>query len=177
MRIFQLSYTTLLSILLLGCSSTKSVSNTNAEKNIKPVQFFIGKTQSTGVIENRVGKPTTNITTETIGVFKDSILHVEQDLFPEGGKKNHRSWQITLLNDTVVEATANDIDGKAVGTLKGNHFSWTFRLKLSNRKFIKHARMTQYYYLMPDGKTMIIRSIIRKFSFTVAQITEQFQKN
>lgn len=177
MRIFQLSCTTLLSFLIFGCSSTKFVSNTNAEKNIKPVKFFIGKTQSTGVIENRVGKPTTNITTETIGVFKDSILYIEQDLFPEGGKKNHRSWQIKLLNDTQVEATANDIDGKAVGTLKGNHFSWTFRLKLSNRKFIKHARMTQYYYLMPDGKTMIIRSIIRKFSFTVAQITEQFQKN
>ncbi len=177
MHIFKILNTILLSIFIFSCNSTKSVSLAKHEKNLKPVQFFIGKTQSTGVIENRAGKPTTNITTETVGILKDSILNIEQDLYPEGGKKNHRSWQIKILNDTHVEATANDIDGKAIGVLTGNQFSWTFRLKLPNRKFIRHARMTQYYYLMPDGKTMIIRSIIRKFSFTVAQITEQFQKN
>jgi hypothetical protein len=31
-------------------------------------------------------------------------------------------------------------------------------------------------YLMPDGKTLIIRSVVRKFGFVVAQITEQFVK-
>ena len=62
----------------------------------KPIQFFIGKTSSDGVIENRGGKPTARITTQTVGVLKDSIIYIEQDLFPEGGKKNHRSWQLLL---------------------------------------------------------------------------------
>ena len=81
------------------------------------------------------------------------------------------------IDEHHVDATANDIDGTAHGLLYGNLFSWTFRLKLANRKFIKHARMSQTMYLMPDGQTMIIRSVIRKFSFVVAQITEQFKKN
>jgi starvation-inducible outer membrane lipoprotein len=37
-------------------------------------------------------------------------------------------------------------------------------------------RLSQTMYLMPDGKTLIIRSIIRKFGVLVTQITEQFQK-
>ena len=175
MRINHIYTTIIISILFSSCSSTHLGKRKN-ENNLNPVQFFIGKTRSNGVIENRLGKPTINITTETAGVFKDSILKVEQDLYPEGQRKNHRSWQIKQLDETHVEARANDIDGRAIGTLNGDQFSWTFRLKLPNRKFIKHARMTQYYYVMPDGQTMIIRSIIRKFCFTVAQITEQFQK-
>jgi hypothetical protein len=35
---------------------------------------------------------------------------------------------------------------------------------------------TQYVYLLPDGKTLIIRSVTRKFGFVLAQITEQFEK-
>ena len=140
------------------------------------IKFFIGKTSSDGVIENHGGKPTAHITTQTVGVLKDSIIRIEQDLYPEGGKKNHRSWQLHQIDEHHVDATANDIDGTAHGLLYGNIFSWTFRLKLANRKFIKHARMSQTMYLMPDGQTMIIRSVIRKFSIIVVQITEQFRK-
>ena len=142
-----------------------------------PVKFFIGKTTSDGVIENPAGKPTACIKTETEGTFKDGIIYIEQDLYPEGGKKNHRSWQLHQIDEHHVDATANDIDGIAHGLLYGNNFSWTFRLKLPQRKFIRHLRMSQNMYLMPDGKSMIIRSVLRKFGITVVQITEEFQKN
>lgn len=147
-----------------------------SDVTLEPVSFFGGHTRSSGVVENRGGKPTARITTQTSGTLKDSLLNIEQDLFTEGGKKNHRSWKLQLVDQNHVDATANDIDGTAHGLLYGNAFSWTFRLKLANRKFIKHARMSQHMYLMPDGKTLIIRSVIRKFSLVVAQITEQFQK-
>ncbi len=148
----------------------------DADKNLKPIDFFVGKTRSTGVIENKVGKPTARIVTETNGVRNDSIISIEQDLYPEGSKKNHRSWKLKIIDEHHLDATANDIDGTAHGLLYGNNFSWTFRLKLSQRKFIKHLRMSQNMYVMPDGKTMIIRSVLRKFGFVVVQITEQFQK-
>ena len=142
-----------------------------------PVKFFIGKTTSDGVIENPAGKPTARIKTETEGTLKDGIISIEQNLYPGGGKKNHRSWQLRQKDEHHVDATANDIDGTAHGLLYGNNFSWTFRLKLPQRKFIRHLRMSQNIYLMPDGKSMIIRSVLRKFGITVVQITEEFQKN
>ena len=145
--------------------------------NSDPVKFFIGKTHSDGVVENPGGKPTTRIKTETVGTLKDNVIDIEQDLYPEGSKKNHRSWQLRQTDEHHVDATANDIDGIAHGLLYGNNFSWTFRLKLPQRNFIKHLCMSQNMYLMPDGNTMIIRSVLRKFGFIVVQITETFQKN
>jgi len=167
-----------LAVLLFftSCASMKPAAFADADTKLQPIEFFVGHTSSTGVIENKAGKPTARIVTETYGTRKDSIISIEQDLFPEGGKKNHRSWKLKVIDEHHLDATANDIDGTAHGLLYGNTFSWNFRLKLSKRKFIKHVRMSQFMYVMPDGKTMIIRSVLRKFSFVVAQITEQFVK-
>ncbi len=162
---------------LFGCASMKPAAFEKQGSSVKPIEFFIGHTTSYGVIENKAGKPTAQITTETNGILKDGIINIEQDLFPEGGVKNHRSWSLKQIDEHHVEATANDIDGTAHGLLYGNRFSWVFRLKLSKRKFIKHVRMQQNMYFLTDGKTMIVRSVLRKFGFVVAQITEDFTKN
>ena len=148
----------------------------NGEPKLDPVKFFGGKTRSTGIIETPGGKPRSRITTETIGKLKDGVLYIEQDLYPEGKKKNHRVFILHQIDEHHVDATADDIVGTAHGILYGNQFSWSFRHTLENRKFLKHVRMSQTMLLMPDGQTMIIRSIIRKFGIVVAQITEQFRK-
>ena len=176
MRILQLIISACLLLTLAGCASLKPPAFKNGEPKLDPVKFFGGHTRSTGVIENRAGKPTKRITTETTGKLKDGILYVEQDLYPEGEEKNHRVFKLLQVDEHHVEATAEDIVGTASGLLYGNTFHWTFRRKFKNRKFIRHVRMSQNMYLMHDGETMIIRSVIRKFGFVVAQITEQFQK-
>lgn len=155
----------------------KPVAFEKSDVKLDPVKFFVGHTNSSGVIENHGGKPTSRITTKTEGFLKDGYLNIEQDLYPEGGNKNHRSWKLKQIDEHHVDATANDIEGTAHGILYGNEFSWSFRLKVADRKFIKHVNMSQSMYLMPDGQTLIIRSIIRKFGIIVTQITEQFRKS
>jgi len=177
MRILQFLLLTGMLFYISGCASMKPADFEKGYTNSDPVKFFIGKTHSDGVVENSEGKPTIRIKTETIGVLNNSLIKIQQDLFTDGGKKNHRSWQLRQVDEHHVDATANDIDGTAHGLLYGNNFSWTFRLKLPQRKFIKHLRMSQNMYLMPNGNTMIIRSVLRKFGFIVVQITETFQKN
>ena len=176
MRISTFIIATGIAFFLTGCASMKPAAFENGAPKLDPVTFFGGHTRSAGVVENHGGRPTARITTLTTGTLKDGILYIEQDLMPEGGKKNHRSWQLKQVDEHHVEATANDIDGTARGLLYGNEFSWSFRLKVVDRKFIKHVRMSQTMLLMPDGKTLIIRSVIRKFGIIVTQITEQFQK-
>ncbi len=158
-----------------SCSTLKPTAFTNSTVKTDPVKFFIGKTKSYGVTEARNGKPASQITTETEGIVKDGVVYIEQDLYPGNGKKNHRTWQLKQIDEHHLEATANDIEGTARGELNGNYFTWTFRLKV-NRGFIKHVRMSQHMYLMPDGETMIIRSVLRKFGIIVLEITEQFKK-
>ena len=176
MRIYQLIITVSMPVLLAGCAGMKPAVFENGQPKLDPVGFFGGRTKSTGVMETPGGNPSRRITTETKGTIKDSLLYIEQDLYPEGQKKNHRVFVLNQIDEHHVDATADDIVGTAQGLLYGNEFTWTFRHTLNNRKFIKHVRMTQYMYLMPDGKTLIIRSVVRKFGFVVAQITEQFVK-
>ncbi len=121
--------------------------------------------------------PARRITTETTGILKDGVLYVEQDLAPEGGKRWHRSWQLRRTDEHRVDATANDMLGTAHGLSTGDVFSWSFRLALSPGNPLKNVRMTQAMYLQPDGRSLIIRSIIRKAGIVVAQVTEQFRKS
>ena len=158
-----------------SCSTLKPTAFNNSTVKADPVKFFVGKTKSYGVTEARNGKPASQITTETEGIVKDGVVYIEQDLYPGNGKKNHRTWQLKQIDEHHLEATANDIEGTARGELNGNYFTWTFRLKV-NRGLIKHVRMSQHMYLMPDGETMIIRSVLRKFGIIVLEITEQFKK-
>ena len=165
MRIPQLIITSGILFLLAGCASMKPAAFNNGQPKLDPVKFFGGRTRSAGVIETPGGKPSRRITTQTQGKLKDSVLYIEQDLYPEGGKKNHRVFVLQQIDAHHVNATADDIVGTAHGLLYGNQFSWTFRHTLINRKFIRHVRMSQYMYLMPDGQTLIIRSVVRKFGF------------
>lgn len=168
--------TFLLLIVLTGCSTLKPASFSSSEPILDPVKFFGGHTHSTGVLEGRSGKPADRITTKTEGVYANAVLSIAQDLYPEKGKPNHRSFILKLTDANHVEATGSDIVGIARGVLYGNYFTWRFRLKIANKGLVKHVNMTQYMYLMPDGKTLIIRSVIRKFGIIVKQITEQFHK-
>lgn len=163
-------------LLFTSCASLNTANFLSETPKLDPVEFFGGSTTSKGVVENYKGKPIARITTTTEGSVKDGKLFIEQDLMTEGKKTNHRSWSLQQMDEHNVQANSTDMDGTAKGLLYGNTFSWTYRMKLQNRKFIRHVRMQQNMYLMPDGNSLIIRSVIRKFGFTVAQITEQFTK-
>ena len=162
---------------LAGCSSLKPESFSSTTPVIDPVKFFGGHTHSAGVIESRSGKPSERITTQTAGVFANGILSMEQDLHSEDSKPTHRNFKFKIIDAHHVEATGSDITGTAHGELYGNYFTWSFRLKVADKGLVQHVNMTQCMYLMPDGKTLIIRSIIRKFGIIVKEITEQFHKD
>ncbi len=163
-------------IILSGCSTLKPEVFSSSTPALDPVKFFGGHTHSTGVLEARSGQPAERITNTTTGVYANGILSIEQDLFPENSKQHHRNFKLKLTDAHHVEATGSDIIGTARGELYGNYFTWSFRLKIADKGLVQHVRMTQHMYLMPDGKTLIIRSVIRKFGIVVKEITEQFHK-
>ncbi len=171
------SLTFLFLFVLTGCATLKPETFSSSAPLLDPVKFFGGHTHSAGVLEARSGRPSVRITTKTTGVYTNGILSIEQDLYPENGKQNHRSFTLKITDEHHVEGTGSDIAGTAHGALYGNYFTWSFRLKIAGKGLLQHVNMTQYMYLMPDGKTLIIRSVVRKFGMIVKEITEQFHKD
>lgn len=163
--------------VLAGCSTLKPENFSRSTPILDPVQFFGGHTHSDGVLEARSGRPSERITTKTEGVYANGILTINQDLYAEKEKPNHRTFTLKLTDAHHVEGTGSFIGGTAHGELYGNYFTWRFRLKIADKGLVKHVNMTQHMYLMPGGKTLIIRSIVRKFGIIVKEITEQFHKD
>ncbi len=164
-------------VLLCGCASVSPAAFEGTKPVLEPEIFFTGHTHSSGVFENRKGKPTQRITTATSSHMKDGVLYIEQDLMPERGKSRLRSWQLRRIDAHHVDATANDIIGTAHGAAYGSTFQWSFHLALEPGNPLKNVRMSQAMYLQPDGRSLIIRSVIRKAGFIVAEVTEQFWRD
>ncbi len=160
-----------------SCSSLKPEKFEGSEPHLDLMEFFNGRTYSSGVMEARNGKPSKQIFTKNLGVYSNGVLRMEQDVIPVNGEKSHRSFQLKRIDDHHLESTGSDITGKTIGTFYGNYFTWNYRLKLADKGLVKHVNITQHMYLMGDGKTLIIRSIFRKFGIIVTEITEQFYKD
>lgn len=165
----------ILLLVLMGALSTGSAAPRVEE--FDPLKFFTGRTRSSGVFENRRGEPTNPVKTETTGRLVNGELHLEQILFIGNEAGQHRSWKVRRIGRTRFEATANDMVGTARGNVSGNTFTWTFTLVTKPGNPLFNVRMTQHMYLQPDGRTMINRSMIRKFGILVASVTEQFRRH
>ena len=161
--------------LCAGCASMKVTDFANERPLLDPVEYFAGRTASSGVMENRGGAPQEMVTTKTLGRREGDVLMLEQDL-KLGQKQQHRSWRIRRLDAHHFTATANDLVGTASGEAYGNVFTWSFTLALSPGNPFANVRMTQWMYLQPDGRTLLNHSTIRKLGIVVAQVTEQFRK-
>ncbi len=161
---------------LISCAHLAPSDFAESRPVFDPVEFFSGRTSSSGVLETRRGMPSQVVTTETVGRREGDILFLEQDLRFGDGRRQHRSWRIQKIDAHRYEATANDIIGVAQGEAYGNVFHWSFTLALSPGNPFARVRMSQWMYLQPDGRTMINHSTIKKAGFVVAQVTEQFRR-
>ena len=179
MRFLPLAATAFYITFLTSCASMKPIAFATGGENIEttPVDFFTGTSNSSGVMENRKGTPTARITTHITGVWRDSVLYLEQDLNLEGSEPNHRSWELRKTGTHTYEATATGIRGVAKGTLYGPYFTWRFPLQIAKKGLVRHVWMRQHMYVQPGGRAMIIRSILSKAGIRVAQITEVFRKD
>lgn len=130
-------------LFLTGCSTLKPESFADNTTVLDPVKFFGGHTHSSGVLEAHSGKPSVRISTKTAGTFANGILHIEQDLYPERGKQNHRNFNLKLIDANHVEGTGSDISGTTHRKLYGNYFTWNFRLKIAEKGLVQYVNMTQ----------------------------------
>ena len=141
-----------------------------------PVVFFTGRTASWGVFENRSGEPTGRIVTEGVGDPEGTDgLHMVQRLTFEDGAVVQRDWHLRRVAPHRFEATANDMEGVAVGDAAGRAFHWRWVLRRDPGDPLSAVTLEQWMYLM-DGGTMVNRTVITKLGIVVATVTEHFAK-
>ena len=129
------------------------------------------------MFETRSGAPKEILHTTTSGIWDGCVLHFEQDLVFESGKKQHRSWLVQRVDAQHYTATGTGIIGTAHGECSGNVFHLEFTLDAVPGNPLGHARMSQWMYLQEDGRTMVNRDTITKGGILLTEITELFHKD
>ncbi len=141
-----------------------------------PVAFYTGHVTSWGVEETRAGAPAAIVTTDCLGTATGpGSIRMVQVLHIGHARPQTRIWQLRRLSPTSYVATANDMAGEADATVSGRTLHWHFVLRASPGDPLANVTLTQWMYRMDDG-AVVIRTIVTKLGFRLAEVTEQFEK-
>jgi len=163
-------------LLLAACSKPLQPADFADTGDFNPVAFFTGHVTSWGVEENRADQPVGIVTTDCQGKADgQGGLDMTQTLHLPGGATQTRTWRMTQIGPHTYQATANDMQGAATGTVGGRAMHWRWVLETSPGEGLKNVTMDQWFYRMDDGEVMI-RTNVMKAGIRLIGVSEVFER-
>ena len=162
--------------LLGACSNGKNLAHYEYEQ--PPLileQYFSGPIKAWGIVQDRSGKVVRRFDVDMIGTWGKDTGTLEEDFAYYDGQTQKRIWTIKRMQTGAYQGTADDIIGKANGKTSGNAIRWAYEMELPVGDNSYKVKFDDWMFLMNDG-VLINRSYIKKFGFTVAELTLFMQK-
>ena len=143
---------------------------TGATPELRPDQFFLGTTTSTGVLETASGAPSQRFHVEGVGMsLPGGELQLDQTISFEHQPPTTRRWVLTASGPHHYTATLTDASGPVEAEAYGNLFHLRYPMK---QPF--GGRMEQWLYLQPDGRTVMNEATVTLFGLVVvAHLSER----
>lgn len=160
---------------LASCSGPRARDFEGKEPTLDPKAYFSGHVRSWGVVEGSTGKVSDQFSTQMHGVPRPDGLLLRQDFTFASGKKEHRVWDIRVVDAHHFEGHANDSVGLAHGEAWGNAFEWNYTLAVPVKGRTINVNFSQIMLLQPGG-VLLNRVQYRKFGLRLGSISEFFRK-
>ena len=160
-----------LPIVLAGCMSPLDPAEfAQSSPEMRPERFFLGATNSTGVLETRSGAPSQRFHVEGVGTaLADGSLQLDQTITFEHQPPTTRRWVLTGVGPHRYTATLTDASGPVVAEAYGNLFHLRYPMKQP-----LGGRMEQWIYLQPDGHTVVNEATVTLLGvLVVAHLSER----
>ncbi|HKM61140.1 MAG TPA: DUF3833 family protein [Acidisphaera sp.] len=170
----------LIAVLLVGCSTPlRPPAFEGTTPVLDPIQWFAGRTVSFGVFEDGSGAPTSHFETDSDGKIEpDGSLTLAQTVRLHGDGADasvyQRTWHMHRVDAHRYEATAEPVEGVAVGEAYGRAFHWSYTIRLPPGGWLHTVAFEHWMYLSDDGNTLVNRFVVRKLGIIVARATETF---
>ena len=84
---------------LLGCSNMKIENFANAKPEFNLMEFFEGKVQAWGIVEDRFGNLRRQFTVDMTGVIENDTLTLEEDFVYADGEIDKRIWKFSKFDE------------------------------------------------------------------------------
>lgn len=162
-------------MFLNACSGPSLNQYKDSKPELSLEEYFTGDIKAWGIIQDRKGQITRRFDVSMIGRWDGDTGTLEEDFEYYDGEKQKRIWTITKINETNYEGRADDILDKATGEVNGNAMRWAYQMDLDVGDNTYRITFDDWMFLMNDG-VLINRSYLKKFGFTVAELTLFMQK-
>jgi hypothetical protein len=157
-------------MLLSACASQKLDDYSGNEPKADLKSYFNGTIKAWGLIQDFSGKVVSRFDVTMHGSWKGDVGTLKEDFNYYDGTKQQRVWTITRTADGKYEGSASDIIGKAEGATNGNAVRWSYDMNVPIDGKTFRISFDDWMWRMNDG-VMINRSYLKKFGFTVAELT------
>ena len=172
------SFLTLLIILLFtGCSQTDMKEFQNNTPKLNLFNFFEGKTIAYGIFEDRFGNLKRQFRVNIDGKINNQTLTLDEDFLYDDGEQAKRIWKIEKKIDNTQKVTyegkADDIEGKASGSISGNALNWSYDIYLNIKGSNIKVHFNDWIYKQSEDLA-INRAYVSKFGINIGSVTLVF---
>ena len=172
------SYLTLFIILLFtGCSQTDMKEFQNNTPKLNLFEFFAGETIAYGIFEDRFGNLKRQFRVNINGKIDNQILTLDEDFLYDDGEQAKRIWKIEKKIDNnqkiIYEGQADDVEGKASGSISGNALNWSYDIYLNIKGSDIKVHFNDWIYKQSEDLA-INRAYVSKFGINIGSVTLVF---
>lgn len=161
--------------MLSGCGGKRLdyYAEMKPEADIKA--YFTGPIKAWGIVQDWRGRVVSRFDVTMVGHWEGDVGTLEEDFTYYDGSTQQRIWHITKKPDGTYTGTADDIIGEARGAAKGNAINWHYSMDVPVDDTTYRLKFDDWMWQMNDG-ILINRSYLKKYGFTVAELTLFMQK-
>ena len=161
---------------LSGCMGGQSLDHYKNENPPLDLQaYFTGPIKAWGLVQDYSGKVTRRFDVEMVGTWNGDIGTLKEKFQYYDGETQERIWTIKKITANDYQGSAADILDTATGRTSGNTMRWAYQMDLNVGEKTYRITFDDWMYLMNDG-VLINRSYLKKFGFTVGELTLFMQK-
>jgi len=175
MNMKRLLVVVLIAWLLSGCSSMKVSDLADTGPRFDLFEYFEGNTRAWGIFQGRGGELKRQFVVDIQGEVEGDQLTLTEDFVYADGEVSQRIWIVRALGGNRYTGTAADVVGEASGESAGSALNWRYTLQLPYGDGTVNVDFDDWMFLQPDG-VLINRAKVKKFGFTVGEVTLVFQK-
>lgn len=167
---------TLITLLsLTGCAAV-DVERYRAQSPVLDLRtYFNGTLDGYGMFQDRSGEVIKRFHVVIEAHWQGQTGTLDEQFVWSDGTRSRRVWRLTDLGNGRYRGQADDVIGVAEGHAAGNALQWRYVLALPVDGTTYHVDFDDWMFLM-DDKVMLNRSVMRKFGFTLGELTLSFSK-
>ena len=159
-----------------GCSKIDMKQFENNIPKLDLFNFFEGNTIAYGIFEDRFGNLKRQFRVNISGTVVDETLTLDEDFLYDDGEKAKRIWKIKKIstqNIVSYEGEAEDIEGKATGSISGNALNWSYDIYLNIKGSNIKVHFNDWIYKQSENLA-INRAYVSKFGVNIGSVTLVF---